>query len=133
LTTVREGALQICAGNRLRQFRQAGTMDEYLELRSEWFAKARSLGSQLPVALQSARAEPGEPSSALDDAKEWDVFVAHASADKESFARPLAESLVEADIQVWFDEFELTVGDHLRRKIDQGLKKSEFGIVIITL
>src|SRR5207253_7117874 len=58
LTTVREGALQICAGNRLRQFRQAGTMDEYLELRSEWFAKARSLGSQLPVALQSARAEP---------------------------------------------------------------------------
>jgi len=132
LTSVRDGALQVCAGNRLRQFRPARTMDEYLELRSGWLAQALSLSSQAPVARQSARPGSGERSTPVDHDKQWDVFVAHASADKESFARPLARSLVEAGLNVWFDEFELTVGDRLRRKIDEGLEKSEFGIVILS-
>jgi len=33
---------------------------------------------------------------------------------------------------VWYDEFELKLGDSLRRKIDQGLKDSKFGIVILS-
>jgi len=33
---------------------------------------------------------------------------------------------------VWYDEFELRIGDSLRRKIDQGLANSRFGIVIIS-
>lgn len=63
---------------------------------------------------------------------EWDVFICHASEDKEEFARPLAEGLIERGFRVWFDEFTLTVGDNLRRSIDNGLAHSRFGIVVVS-
>jgi TIR domain len=62
----------------------------------------------------------------------WDVFISHAREDKEAIARPLAKGLEEQGIKVWFDEFTLTVGDSLRRSIDQGLARSRFGIVLIS-
>ncbi len=63
---------------------------------------------------------------------EWDVFISHASEDKEEFARPLAEGLRSRGLKVWFDEFTLTIGDSLRRSIDRGLAQSRFGIVVIS-
>lgn len=62
----------------------------------------------------------------------WDVFVSHASEDKESVAKPLADALKKAGLSVWYDEFELKVGDSLRRSIDDGLSKSRYGIVILS-
>ncbi len=63
---------------------------------------------------------------------DWDVFISHASEDKNDVARPLAKELERGGLQVWLDENELRVGDSLRRKIDQGLAKSRFGVVIIS-
>lgn len=68
----------------------------------------------------------------IDASKEYDVFISHASEDKDSVVRPLAKALKSKDINVWYDEFELKIGDSLRRKIDQGLSKSKFGIVVIS-
>jgi len=51
----------------------------------------------------------------------WDIFICHASEDKEAIARPLANALKQAGLDVWYDEFTLTLGDSLRRKIDHGL------------
>lgn len=65
-------------------------------------------------------------------AMEWDVFISHASEDKESFVRRLANSLKDHGLRVWFDEFTLTVGDSLRRSIDRGLANSRYGIVVIS-
>lgn len=62
----------------------------------------------------------------------WDLFISHASEDKDEIARPLADKLVEAGLKVWFDEYELTVGDSLRRSIDRGLAQSRFGVVILS-
>ncbi len=62
----------------------------------------------------------------------WDVFVSHASEDKEQFARPLAQGLKDRGLRVWFDEFTLRVGDSLRRSIDKGLAHSRFGVVVIS-
>ncbi len=64
--------------------------------------------------------------------KDYDVFISHATEDKEDVARPLANALRNNGLKVWFDEFELKIGDSLRRKIDQGLANSRFGIVIIS-
>lgn len=61
----------------------------------------------------------------------WDVFVSHAFEDKE-FARDLADALQQEGLRVWFDEFELRVGDGLRSSIDKGLAKSRFGVVILS-
>lgn len=72
------------------------------------------------------------PHDYLPDNKGYDVFISHASEDKDPVARPLANALVERGITVWYDEFELKIGDSLRRKIDQGLAHSNFGIIIIS-
>ena len=62
----------------------------------------------------------------------WDVFISHASEDKNDFVRPLAEALQKRGLSVWFDEFELKVGDSLRESIDLGLSRSRFGIVVFS-
>lgn len=61
-----------------------------------------------------------------------DVFISHASEDKDDVVRPLAELLHEKNYDIWYDEFQLRVGDSLRRSIDQGLAKSRFGIVVLS-
>ena len=63
---------------------------------------------------------------------DYDVFISHASEDKADVARPLAVHLQRLGLRVWLDELELTLGDSLRRKIDQGLAKSQFGLVILS-
>lgn len=64
--------------------------------------------------------------------KEWDVFVSHAHEDKDEIVRPLALALQQQGLRVWFDEFELRIGDSLRRKIDQGIARSAFGVVVLS-
>jgi hypothetical protein len=64
--------------------------------------------------------------------KEWDIFLSHASEDDESVARPLTAALRRAGARVWLDEQELTVGDSLSEKIDEGLARSQFGAVILS-
>ncbi|MGA3069380.1 MAG: toll/interleukin-1 receptor domain-containing protein [Terracidiphilus sp.] len=64
--------------------------------------------------------------------KKWDVFISHASEDKDEIARPLAQALRNEGYAVWYDEFTLTVGDSLRKSIDQGLAQSDFGVVILS-
>jgi len=66
------------------------------------------------------------------DERDFDVFISHASEDKDEVVRPLAESLREGGLVVWYDEFELKIGDSLRRKIDAGLARSRFGIVVLS-
>lgn len=63
---------------------------------------------------------------------EYDVFISHASEDKDEVVRPLALALIKKGLKVWYDEFELKIGDSLRRKIDKGLAKSKFGIVVLS-
>lgn len=70
-----------------------------------------------------------------DDPPEWvgyDAFICHASEDKEDFVRPLAEELQKKDFRIWYDEFELSVGDSLRESIDRGLVESAYGIVVLS-
>ena len=63
---------------------------------------------------------------------QYDVFISHASEDKDSFVRPFAEYLQTLGVKVWYDEFSLRWGDSLRKKIDTGLANSRFGIVVIS-
>lgn len=65
-------------------------------------------------------------------AREYDVFISHASEDKDDVVRPLAHALSDGGLNVWYDEFELRIGDSLRRKIDMGLAKSRFGVVVLS-
>ena len=98
--------------------------------------KLRSMSAQSLSTMPSLYlgSEYDEVSSFLYDAydNEYDVFISHASEDKEEVARPLAEALRKNGLSVWYDEFELKIGDSLRRKIDKGIANSNFGIIVIS-
>jgi hypothetical protein len=66
------------------------------------------------------------------DGRKFDVFISHASEDKDEVVRPLAYALQASGLGVWYDEFELRIGDSLRRKIDRGLVSSRFGVVVLS-
>ena len=71
-------------------------------------------------------------STKLNTHRDYDIFISHATEDKERFVRPLADALVSRGLRVWYDEFEIRIGDSLRGKIDDGLANSRFGLVIIS-
>jgi hypothetical protein len=62
----------------------------------------------------------------------YDAFISHATEDKVDFVRPLADILKEYGFRIWYDEFELEVGDSLRESIDKGLVSSRYGIVVLS-
>lgn len=64
--------------------------------------------------------------------KNYDFFISHATEDKDEFVRPLAEKLNELGLKIWYDDFQLKIGDSLRRSIDNGLKNSKYGIVVLS-
>ena len=111
-------------------------------LRGSVRSSIRTLPGALPSALPNAREAPlssipslvhqSPPNSPDIDEREFDVFISHATEDKDEVVRPLATALQSGGLKVWYDEFELKIGDSLRRKIDTGLAKSKFGIVVFS-
>jgi hypothetical protein len=77
-------------------------------------------------------AEPDPETPLPEEAQEFDVFISHATEDKPGVVRALAHALQDRGVKVWYDEFELRVGDSLRRKIDSGLARSRFGLVVVS-
>lgn len=104
-------------------------------------SSVRVLPGALPQAKQAPLSEvpslvqDREVASALGEEpiiRVYDVFISHASEDKDDVVRPLANALQLNGLRVWYDEFELKIGDSLRRKIDRGLASSRFGIVVLS-
>jgi hypothetical protein len=62
----------------------------------------------------------------------WGTFVCHVTEDKKEFVTPLGKELQKFGVGVWLDEFILKVGDSLRQKIDEGLSKSRYGVVVFS-
>lgn len=86
--------------------------------------------SSIPSLIRSLEPLPSDDEAS--SVKDYDVFISHASEDKDAIVRPLAEALAKGGLKVWYDEFELKIGDSLRRKIDKGLAHSRFGIVVLS-
>jgi hypothetical protein len=65
-------------------------------------------------------------------AGEFDLFISHATEDKEGIVRELVAALERREVTVWYDETQLRIGDSLRQKIDAGLGRSRFGLVVVS-
>jgi hypothetical protein len=92
-------------------------------------------GLKIPVRQAAPREAPAPqqaPARNRDVDEEWDVFISHASEDKDEIARPLADALRARGLRVWYDESSLKLGDSLRQAIDKGLGRSRFGVVILS-
>lgn len=95
---------------------------------SELIAKASTA-----LGLASQDALPPKKSSASDVAHlTYDAFISHASEDKTTVARPLYEALTDRGYRVWLDQLKLRIGDSLMQSIDDGLRKSRHGIVVLS-
>lgn len=115
--------------NAIRTEREAG---EYIREMTETLLRIHGLLSS-PREAQHADDLPDPRSDQLvASPEEWDVFISHASEDKEAIAAPLARALLAKGLRVWYDEFSLKLGDSLRKCIDRGLSRSRFGVVILS-
>ncbi|MEO1585006.1 MAG: DUF1883 domain-containing protein [Planctomycetota bacterium] len=100
-------------------------------------AGVRVLPGALPAASDRSLADVPSlvrdvPPTTSDSKASFDVFISHASEDKDPVVRRLASELQQAGLEVWYDEYELKIGDSLRQKIDHGLARSRFGIVVLS-
>lgn len=89
------------------------------EIREAPLSSVPSLVRNMPPAIESGD-------------KSHDVFISHASEDKEDIVRPLANALISKGLNVWYDDFTLRIGDSLRQKIDRGLITSKVGLVVLS-
>ncbi|MGI8434104.1 MAG: DUF1883 domain-containing protein [Nocardioidaceae bacterium] len=80
----------------------------------------------------AVREDPEEPEGDLLGGQTWDVFISHASEDKDAVARPPRDALTRLGITVWLDEAQMRIGHSLRRKVDDGIRSSRFGVVILS-
>jgi TIR domain len=80
------------------------------------------------VAAAVTIATPSEPSPSYT----WDVFMSHASEDKAAFVDGLVNCLKAAGLKVWYDKGELAGGDSLVAGIEEGLRQSRFGVVVLS-
>lgn len=92
--------------------------------------------SELENALASSVREQVQSTTIYSEIEtmgvQHDVFISHATEDKESFVNELVEELKKRNVKVWVDDLKIKWGDPLRKSIDEGLKKSRFGIVVIS-
>lgn len=59
------------------------------------------------------------------------VFLSHSSKDK-PLAKNIAEKIMNAGIEVWFDEWQILVGDSITQKIQKGLESANYVAVLLT-
>lgn len=83
--------------------------------------------SSVPSLVRGPASDSPEP-----DDHEFDVFISHASEDKDDVVRPLVQALQAGGLKVWYDELTLKIGDSLRRKIDSGVARSRFAVIVFS-
>ena len=116
--------------------------DAYLKLQKEQQKEQRkqddinrkvqaSYEAQIEELQQLLRSPATISNETLSD-EEYDVFVSHAYEDKESFVDEFVEALRNQGLKVWYDSDKLKWGDSMREKIDKGLAKSRYGVVVLS-
>lgn len=87
---------------------------------------------QVPLSDVPSLVQRDVPPPVESGGRTHDVFISHASEDKDEIVRSLANALVSQGLNVWYDEFSLRIGDSLRQKIDRGLATSRVGLVVLS-
>lgn len=65
------------------------------------------------------------------DSKVFEVFLSHSSLDKKLIDLIFFE-LQKVEIKIWYDKFEIDFGDSISDKINEGLDKSDLGLICMS-
>ena len=96
------------------------------KLQASYESRIEELQNQLAMSVTI----PHQSSVASDE--EYEVFVSHAWEDKEDFVDEFVSELRKQGLRVWYDTDKLKWGDSMREKIDKGLSKSRYGVVVLS-
>ena len=66
------------------------------------------------------------------DMTSYDVFISHANKDKVDYVDELKASLEKLKIKIFYDKDSLEWGDNWKQRILDGVKESEFAIIVIS-
>lgn len=97
-------------------------------------SRISELEAQVSQLLESeaASTKPFKITAPQGESETYDVFLSHASEDKDDYVRDLVAIGKEAGLRIWYDEDEIAWGDSLRDRIDSGLRGSLFGVVVFS-
>ncbi|MBQ3368111.1 toll/interleukin-1 receptor domain-containing protein [bacterium] len=62
----------------------------------------------------------------------YDVFISHASSDKEEYVNDLKSSIDKLGVKVFYDKDTIQWGDNWKKKLLEGIKTAEFAIIVIS-
>lgn len=96
------------------------------KLLTAYQSRIESLQNQLEESIKPTKL------NYYDGNEEYDVFISHAFEDKEDFVDEFVSEIKEQGLKVWYDTDKLKWGDSMREKIDKGLSKSRYGVVILS-
>lgn len=82
--------------------------------------------------LRLSKVKNGFLETVSGDEPEYDVFVSHAWEDKADFVEAFVQALKDREMKVWYDKSKIKWGDSMRARIDDGLRKSKFGVAILS-
>lgn len=80
--------------------------------------------------VSNRKLKPSNKNSIQNEEK-YDVFISHSSTDKD-WVNNLYECLSKKDLKIWYDVKIIKIGDNIRKKINEGLNKSDYGIIVIS-
>jgi len=103
----------------------ASASDSLLKQSTLFDEERRSALEGQPTGPQP-QAKPEKPAAGRPSA-----FISYSSKDKD-FAEKLANDLMEKKVGVWFDEWEIRVGDSLIEKIGREIRENDYLIVVLS-
>lgn len=86
-------------------------------------------------ATKAGELDPNPPSfvrEIMKKSESFDIFIGHASEDKDLVARPIFEECNKVGIRAFIDEIHIEWGDSLTEKINHALGKSKYFLAVMS-
>jgi hypothetical protein len=97
-----------------------------------WLRSVASRPSVQYTPEERLLAEQVQDAIAVQDAREYDVFLSYARIDGSAVATELRSRLEDLGVSVWFDQVVIQPGKSQARQMDRGLQRARSGVVLLT-
>jgi hypothetical protein len=67
-----------------------------------------------------------------DSGNDYDLFMSYSHADSKAIVESLVVELEALGLDIWYDSVEMGIGDSIRESIDEGLRTSSHGVVVLS-
>ncbi|HFQ8928735.1 TPA: TIR domain-containing anti-phage reverse transcriptase [Citrobacter freundii] len=97
--------------------------------------RGKNFSTYLKLMSRMSHSDPkktNEGRRAMSETETYDIFICHASEDKDLIAIPLYKALCDRDIPTFIDHVEIAWGDSLIDKINNALAKAKYVVAILS-